>query len=373
MDLDLSEAEIADSNIVALLAGLLVRLSAGPLCDRCVPLCRRGGAKLEILSNRRYGPRLVIAGLLWASAIPCAMAATITSVEGLYAIRFFVGIAGENSDPRRAQVLELTSRAGGTFVPAQVWIASFFDAPVLGTSTGFAAGWGDAGVGLASLLMPVLYEVASRTNTVTVSWRLTFILPSLLLVVTGVGCLLLCDDSPSGPWADRHFVSSDPPPATDIESIKLDGKGGIAQVSSRELTRNPTSDSATLGCPTPARKLSVASELRPVVRLGFRKSVPLLASMQVLMVVLPYVATFGGALVVNSILVSIYLDKFSFFDQEKAGEWAAMYVRSHSRWTAIDVLQVRTAQLCHSSRWRAPLRPDRATTWAPTRDSWSKV
>jgi MFS family permease len=62
----------ANSNIIALLATLLVRFFVGPLVDR-------------------YGPRKVMAGLLLIGAIPSGLAGTANSANALYAIRFFIG------------------------------------------------------------------------------------------------------------------------------------------------------------------------------------------------------------------------------------------------------------------------------------------
>lgn len=126
----MSEVEIANSNIVALLATygtafsparirrersdssrFLVRFIAGPLCDR-------------------FGPRLVFVGLLLAGSIPTALAGLVTNPNGLMALRFFVGILG------------------GTFVPCQVWVTGFFDKKIVGTANSLAAGWGNAGGGI---------------------------------------------------------------------------------------------------------------------------------------------------------------------------------------------------------------------------------
>jgi NNP family nitrate/nitrite transporter-like MFS transporter len=73
---------------------LLVRLVAGPSCDR-------------------FGPRLTFAAVLLLGAIPSALAGTISSASGLYVIRFFIGILG------------------GSFVPCQVWSTGFFGTSLL--------------------------------------------------------------------------------------------------------------------------------------------------------------------------------------------------------------------------------------------------
>ncbi|KAG8732760.1 hypothetical protein FRC10_000619, partial [Ceratobasidium sp. 414] len=74
-DLGLTTAQIGNSNVIALLATLLVRLVVGPLVDR-------------------FGPRKVMAALLILGAIPSGLAGTATKASHLYVIRFFIGILG---------------------------------------------------------------------------------------------------------------------------------------------------------------------------------------------------------------------------------------------------------------------------------------
>ncbi|CAK7226952.1 hypothetical protein SBRCBS47491_006404 [Sporothrix bragantina] len=110
-DLNMTPAEVANSNLVALLATLLVRMVAGPLCDR-------------------FGPRYVFVGALLCGAIPTALAGLVKTPNGLIALRFFIGILG------------------ATFVPCQVWCTGFFDKNVVGTANALAGGWGNAGGGI---------------------------------------------------------------------------------------------------------------------------------------------------------------------------------------------------------------------------------
>jgi MFS transporter, NNP family, nitrate/nitrite transporter len=104
-DLHLSQKEVANSNIVALTATLLVRAVSGPLCDR-------------------FGPRKVFAGCLLAGAIPTAMAGLVTNATGLIVLRFFIGILG------------------ASFVPCQVWSTGFFDKNIVGTANALTGGLG---------------------------------------------------------------------------------------------------------------------------------------------------------------------------------------------------------------------------------------
>lgn len=107
-DLKLTDKQVANSNIVALCATLLVRLATGPLVDR-------------------YGPRKVMASLLIIGAIPSGLAGTAHNATSLYVLRFFIGILG------------------GTFVPCQAWTSAFFDKNIVGTANAIVGGWGNMG------------------------------------------------------------------------------------------------------------------------------------------------------------------------------------------------------------------------------------
>lgn len=56
-----------------------------------------------------------MAALLILGAIPSGLAGTINTANGLYVIRFFIGILG------------------ATFVTCQAWTTAFFDTNVVGT------------------------------------------------------------------------------------------------------------------------------------------------------------------------------------------------------------------------------------------------
>lgn len=107
-DLDLTAAQIGNSNVTALASTFLVRFIIGPFVDR-------------------FGPRWTMAALLILGAIPSGLAGTINSAGGLYTIRFFIGILG------------------GTFVPCQAWTTAFFDKNIVGTANALVGGWGNLG------------------------------------------------------------------------------------------------------------------------------------------------------------------------------------------------------------------------------------
>jgi NNP family nitrate/nitrite transporter-like MFS transporter len=80
-DLNLTQAEVANSNIIALLATLVVRLGIGPAVDR-------------------FGPRYVMCALLLIGAIPTGLSGTANSPGGIYAVRFFVSGSSSSAATR---------------------------------------------------------------------------------------------------------------------------------------------------------------------------------------------------------------------------------------------------------------------------------
>ena len=106
-DLNLTDAEEANSSVVAITATVLVRVFAGPLVDR-------------------FGPRRVMAAILILGAIPSGLAGTAHNAATLNVLRFLIGILG------------------ATFVPCQAWTSAFFDKSCVGTANALVGGWGES-------------------------------------------------------------------------------------------------------------------------------------------------------------------------------------------------------------------------------------
>lgn len=85
-----------------------------------------------------------MAALLVLGAIPSGLAGTITSVSGLYTVRFFIGILGGEST-LLYHSFGLKSWIAGTFVPCQAWTTAWFDKSVVGRANALVAGWGNMG------------------------------------------------------------------------------------------------------------------------------------------------------------------------------------------------------------------------------------
>ncbi|EXJ64176.1 MFS transporter, NNP family, nitrate/nitrite transporter [Cladophialophora yegresii CBS 114405] len=306
-DLNLTKIDVANSNIIALCATLLVRLIAGPCCDR-------------------FGPRWTFTGCLVIGAIPTFLAGTAYTKSQLFAVRFFVGILG------------------GSFVPCQVWSTGFFDKNVVGTANAFTAGFGNAGGGVTYFLMPSIYDsLVSDGLTPHVAWRVTFIVPGIIILSVAAGLLLLCQDTPVGKWSERHNAAQTNLAAHGVQATVVDRP----HVS---IADKPASLSSGTGSPpagekmqydaTGERKQSVFLDHEAqlteqqmldtargeiVVKPTLMQVFKVMFAPQTLVLAFCYFCSFGAELAINSILGTYYQKNFKHLGQTTSGQWAAMF------------------------------------------------
>lgn len=304
--LQLTQAQIANSNIIALLATLLVRLIVGPLCDR-------------------YGPRYVKIGCLLIGAIPTALTPLISNASGLIIIRFFLGILGE------------------TFIPCQVWTSQFFDKNIIGLTNALAAGLGNAGGGVTFFLMPAV--VSSLINNHGLSqywaWRVAFPACPLVIILCISAVTLICGhDTPTGSWSTRH-LKQDTQVAdkqrveiannrderikmTDTPSQLKDGNSNVISGAQTPLMTNGTEISKELfdvHVVTTEDEIPCAPTTTDILKTTF--------SLQTSLVALPYLCSFGSELAVESIISDFYIQTTTkegiIWNYQTAGNWAAMF------------------------------------------------
>ncbi|KAK3906944.1 putative nitrate transporter [Staphylotrichum tortipilum] len=317
-DLHLTPAEVANSNIVSLCATLLVRVVAGPLCDF-------------------FGPRKVFGGLMLVGSIPLGLAPLVHNATSLYVSRFFIGILG------------------GSFVPCQVWSTGFFDKNVVGTANALTGGFGNAGGGITYFIMPAVFDaLIGGGHSTGQAWRLTFLVPLAMVIATGIALLLLCPDTPTGKWSERHLhtiavidgvegSSSD----TEKDSI-VDIPGRITDAPSKgtaTLSRTPSyakdeekshsipvtldleaQPVRTVATTTPeVTKPSAAAQAEVIQPPTLSELFRVATSPQTIFHILTYMCSFGTELAVNAILASYYAKNFPLLGQTAAANWAAMF------------------------------------------------
>lgn len=174
-ELNLSTADIHNSNILAVSSTILGRVSVGPLCDR-------------------FGPRNVQSILLIGAAVFVSLSAAVTNTAEFFAIRFFIGFVG------------------CAFVCTQAWVADMFVKDIVGTANALAGGWGNLGGGATFLIMPLVFHLFDSIDSVSAdaAWRLSMIFPAACLLAVGITLRYAADDTPRGkkhaqrPIADKH-------------------------------------------------------------------------------------------------------------------------------------------------------------------------
>ncbi|KVM88470.1 MFS transporter [Burkholderia stagnalis] len=161
----LSAAQVANINIAAVAATIVVRLIVGPLCDR-------------------FGPRRVYAGLLAIGAIP--VFAVSFSHDYLTFLLCRLGIGA----------------VGASFVITQYHTSVMFAPNVVGTANATSAGWGNAGAGAAQAFLPLLVAAALTLGVGDASaWRVALAVPGIAMLAMAWVYWRYTQDCPQGDFA----------------------------------------------------------------------------------------------------------------------------------------------------------------------------
>jgi NNP family nitrate/nitrite transporter-like MFS transporter len=245
------------------------------------------------------------------------------------ALRFFIGILG------------------GSFVPCQVWSTAFFDKNVVGTANALTGGFGNAGGGITYFVMPAIFDslVARHSLTPHVAWRVTFLVPFILITATAIALLVLCPDTPTGRWADRHIHAAETLAAHGVAGEVVDIPGSLTD--HKELVSGSTSVAGSdekLKDDPAAKPPALATDHHDqeaaqigdqalldsargevIVKPTFKEAMHVICSLQTLTLCACYFNSFGAELAINSILSTYYLKNFPKLGQTGAGNWAAMF------------------------------------------------
>ncbi|EED21596.1 nitrate transporter CrnA [Talaromyces stipitatus ATCC 10500] len=293
-DLGMTQADVANSNIVALLATLLMRFICGPLCDK-------------------FGPRWVFIGVLLCGAIPTAMAGLVTSPGGLIALRFFVGILG------------------ASFVPCQVWTTGWYDKSVVGYANALAAGFGNAGGGVTYFAMPAIFDslVHDRGLSDHKAWRVAYVVPFIIITAVALGMIFTCDDTPTGKWSERHLGGAETPVIASTNPDYPNSRSALSsgtttpRVPNEKIDSKITSSSSDSEAQVDSSNGAVIDEL--IVAPTWRETLQVACSLQTVSLAALYACSFGAELALDGALGSYYSKNFSHMGQTKSGQWAAMF------------------------------------------------
>jgi MFS transporter, NNP family, nitrate/nitrite transporter len=177
-DLGLTQRQIGNTIVASVAITIVARLFVGWLCDR-------------------VGPRRTYAGLLILGSVPVMGIGLAQSYEAFLLGRLAIGAVG------------------ASFVITQYHTSVMFAPNVVGTANATTAGWGNMGGGVTQMVMPlVLAGLVALGASTSLGWRLSMVVPGLLLLVTGVAYLRLTQDTPEGNFGEfRHAGQREAPNA----------------------------------------------------------------------------------------------------------------------------------------------------------------
>ena len=221
-------------------------------------------------------------------------------------------------------------------MPCQVWSTGFFDKNVVGTANALTGGFGNAGGGITYFIMPAVYDsFVVRGYAPGPAWRLTFIVPLIVVIATGLALLLLCPDTPDGRWGERvlhaqqHLQSHTAIPTSPTGVV--DVPGAITEKMSSEGDKSINVDEKKLppqfdheAQMTPDDMVrTIEGEI--IQKPTFQEALPVIFSLQTAFHVLTYMCSFGTELAINSILAAYYAKNFPKLGQTQSADWAAMF------------------------------------------------
>ena len=225
-------------------------------------------------------------------------------------------------------------------MPCQVWTTGFFDKNVVGTANALAAGLGNAGSGVTYFLMPAVFDSLVQRQHLTphTAWRVAFVVPLILIVVTALLIIIACPDAPTGKWSSRAYDMQRQAEHRDVYVSTFGNSNSISgpRKNSRKGSKRSYSDQSVELESTSSRSrdheavldeqdfLNAASwEL--VEKPTYHGYVKALVSLPTMTLIVAYFCTFGTELAVNSFLGAYYLQNFHSLGQTGSGRWAAMY------------------------------------------------
>lgn len=220
-------------------------------------------------------------------------------------------------------------------MPCQVWSTGFFDKNVVGTANALTGGFGNAGGGITYFIMPAVYDsFVARGHSAGQAWRLTFIVPLVMVIFAGVSLLALCPDTPTGKWSERHLHAQENLQSHGIKDAavvnvpgavtdKARSEKSLEEVSSEDKKDIPATFDHEAQLTKEEMIETAQGEIIQKPTLG--EALRVSTSLQTTFHVLTYMCSFGGELAINSFLASYYVKNFSRLNQTDAANWAAMF------------------------------------------------
>jgi NNP family nitrate/nitrite transporter-like MFS transporter len=194
--------------------------------------------------------------------------------------------------------------------------------------------------------MPAIFDslVHSRGLTPHVAWRVSFIVPFIIITAAAISMLILCSDTPTGKWSERHLAIQQNLQAHGVHAaasnvVPVPGSitakpahGSTTPNSGDEKRLDEEADLAKAKHGSFDHEASMAEQEmldvangEVVVKPSFREAMSVIFTPQTAVVAFCYFCSFGAELAINSILGAYYLKNFPKLGQTGTGRWAAMF------------------------------------------------
>jgi len=266
-DLKISPKKVNNSNVVSVSATIVARLFVGPMCER-------------------FGPRRVMAALLIAGAIPCALSGVLRNASGLIGLRFVIGLLG------------------ATFVPTQFWTTQMFAPSVVGTANAITGGWGNMGGGITYLVMPAIYDGIRHHLSHSKAWRVVFVVPAGICILMALADMLFATDTPHGDWLKLR-AGTQPDRVAQLED-------SLAPKEKQKEKEKDEEDSVIVNVVNANDDEETISDVKrdepPLVAfIGFLK---MLVKPPVLIMIAAYACSFGVELAIDNVIGRVFQIRF---------------------------------------------------------------
>lgn len=182
--------------------------------------------------------------------------------------------------------------------------------------------------------MPAIYDSLRKEQHMTshVAWRVSFIVPFILITSVACGLLFLTDDTPTGKWSERAAAV---PAGHSTHTAVVSTTGNLADKPSHMAPSISSSsddkkahDRAGAGdIESASGEVQIIDEVQHevIVKPSPKEFLKVMFSFQTLTLCSGYFCSFGGELAINSILGAYYLKNFKYLGQTTSGRWAAMF------------------------------------------------
>ncbi|KAJ4290870.1 hypothetical protein N0V90_010066 [Kalmusia sp. IMI 367209] len=196
-----------------------------------------------------------------------------------------------------------------------------------GTANALTGGLGNLGGGITYFVMPAVYNSLVKKQHIAPhkAWRISFIVPGILIVFVALCLLLLCDDTPTGKWSEHISAAEDSLRRHSI--VTVTGTITDAPSPSEKDTTPPLDDDKPKDIEAP---YSIQADLDTargeIIQKPSAKTIlGVMFNLHTLVPAACYFCTFGAELAINSILGNYYMKNFPKLGLQQTGNWAAMF------------------------------------------------